>query len=445
MQINFVYDSSVSSAPSGFKPAMERAAQNLDALITNDITVTIQVGWGEDAGAAVSSGATGGPTGGTFVTYSQLIADLTQVGDSVALGGLPATSPLPTSSRRVELFPAQEKALGLLPANTTEVDGSVGFATSFTNADFNFDGTDPSAVDFVGVAEHELTHAMGRLSLQQSSFTTYSLLDLYRYSAPGVLANLFSTSPYFSLDKGATNLRTFDTVSDYGDWARSTIADSFKSTYAVGVALPVSSVDRSLLAALGFSIAADRQALAVLDTTLNQAVTTAPQTYTGPVAGLQSQFINITADNLNIAVSTPGWFIHSGSGTDAITVSSGTNVVDGGTGSNFLTGGTGTDTFFIDDRNAAADIWSTVNNFHAGDSATIWGVTQAGFTLKWVDGEGAAGFAGLTLHASAAGSPTASLTLSGFTSADLSTGRLSVTYGTDAASASPYAYVHANS
>ena len=185
--------------------------------------------------------------------------------------------------------------------------------------------------------------------------------------------------------------------------------------------------------------------LAVLDTTTAHTVPATAQSYTGPVAGLQEQYVNITCDSLNISVSTPNWFIHSGSGTDAIAVSSGTNVLDGGTGSNFLTGGSGTDTFFVDDRCPSADIWSTVNGFHAGDAATIWGVTPQDFSLAWMDGQGAAGFTGLTLHATAPGQPTASLTLAGYTSADLGNGRLSVSFGTDPASGSAYMYVHANS
>ena len=31
---------------------------------------------------------------------------------------------------------------------------------------------------------------------------------------------------------------------------------------------------------------------------------------------------------------------------------------------------------------ATADIWSTVSNFHSGDAATVFGVTQADFNLK---------------------------------------------------------------
>jgi hypothetical protein len=51
----------------------------------------------------------------------------------------------------------------------------------------------------------------------------------------------------------------------------------------------------------------------------------------------------------------------------------------------------------------------------------------------------------LTLHATASGKPTASLTLAGFTQADMTNGRLSVSFGTDPASGSAYMYVHENS
>jgi phospholipase/lecithinase/hemolysin len=202
------------------------------------------------------------------------------------------------------------------------------------------------------------------------------------------------------------------------------------------------------IADLGEQLLSGSFPLIVTDTTTNQTSTPTGQPYTGPVGGLQQQNISITTDSLNILATTPNWFIHSGSGEDAIAVSSGTNVVDGGTGSNFLTGGSGTDTFFVDDRGLTFAIWSTVNNFHSGDAATIWGVTPSDFDLSWVDGQGATGYTGLTLHATAAGVPTASLTLAGLTSADLTNGKLTVSFGTTAASGgvpgSTYMYIHDN-
>jgi Ca2+-binding RTX toxin-like protein len=184
--------------------------------------------------------------------------------------------------------------------------------------------------------------------------------------------------------------------------------------------------------------------IAVTDNTAGVPVAPVAHPYAGPVQGLRNEYIAITNDSLNVAVGSSGWFIHTGTGTDAIRASSGTNVLDGGSGSNFLTGGTGTDTFFVDDRSASADIWSTIANFHTGDAATIWGITQADFSIAWQDGQGAAGFTGLTMHATAPGKATASVSLAGYSQADLSNGRLSVSFGTDAASGSAYMYIHAN-
>ncbi len=169
---------------------------------------------------------------------------------------------------------------------------------------------------------------------------------------------------------------------------------------------------------------------------------TLSRAYAGPVQGLLKEFIDITQQNLIIAANVPGLFVHTGAGDDAIALNSGTNVVDGGGGSNFLTAGTGADTFFVDARNAVADVWSTVSKFHSGDAATVWGISP-GTSMQWVDGAGAAGFTGLTLHAGGAGGPTSSVTLAGLSRADIASGKLSATFGHDAASGSDYLYVHA--
>ena len=174
-----------------------------------------------------------------------------------------------------------------------------------------------------------------------------------------------------------------------------------------------------------------------------QNVTLEGAAYTGPVGGLQHELLLITPDNLAITAAVPNSFIHTGSGTDAIDVSAigGNNVLDGGTGSNFLVGGKGLDTFFVDARGASSATWSTVSGFHSGDAATLWGITPRDFALSWVDGQGAVGSQGLTLHASGAGKPDASLTLAGFTTADLSNGKLATVFGNNGGG--DYLYVHA--
>jgi hypothetical protein len=137
----------------------------------------------------------------------------------------------------------------------------------------------------------------------------------------------------------------------------------------------------------------NNNAYACFDATTGQSTSATGVPYTGPASGIASEFILATPDNINVAALVPNAFIEldGGKGEDAINVSvkNGNNTVDATGGSNFLVGGTGNDTFFLDDLDSTTPIWSTLVNFHAGDNATIWGVTPADFSIAWVAGEGA--------------------------------------------------------
>jgi hypothetical protein len=188
----------------------------------------------------------------------------------------------------------------------------------------------------------------------------------------------------------------------------------------------------------------------IADQTSGQTSSVPGNAYSGPVAGITQELIQLTSDNLNVTANIANTFIHTGAGTDAIDVSkaNGNNVLDGSTGSNFLTGGSGNDTFFLDDRSPAADVFSTLVNFHSGDNASVFGVNATDFTLSTLDGQGATGYTGLDFGFTAAGHAKANVVLAGYSSADLSNGRLSVTYGTTpdtgGVAGSEYMNIHAN-
>ena len=176
----------------------------------------------------------------------------------------------------------------------------------------------------------------------------------------------------------------------------------------------------------------------VTDSTVNVSAGLFADPYSGPVAGLQNQYIYAGSDNLDMTGTTPGLFLKGGSGNDAMAASAGRNVLDGGQGSNFLSGGTGAgseDTFFVDGR-GQADVWSTVANFHAGDTATLWGYVPGVTQLTWASGQGAPGYTGATVHADMLGNgtSTASLTFAGLSVAQAQ----AMVVGSGAAGGIPY-------
>jgi hypothetical protein len=247
---NFVYDASVANAPAQFKQALTLAAESLGALIRDPITVNIAVGWGENGGQAIGDSlATGGPGALSNVTYAQFKSDFTEAAtsptDIIAAASLPSSDP--TDGNGIFLASAQEKAWGLLPADASAIDGSVGFSTT---ASFDYGTTTPTggSIDFIGVAEHELTHAIGRT-------VDESALSLFDYAAPGTLQSESLAGGYFSIDGGTTALGTFDTTSDPSDWAAGTGPDSFDAYSVDDVINPITPADDAVLDVLGYDLA----------------------------------------------------------------------------------------------------------------------------------------------------------------------------------------------
>jgi hypothetical protein len=255
MQINLVYDSSTSSAPAGFLTAMAAAAQYLDSLIANNITVNIQVGWGEVGGQSLGGALGEGGGNGIILPYAQLKADLlahsNSAADASAYANLPATDPSDGAGILVSV--AQEKAWGLVAANATGTDGVVGFSSS-ANWDFSTNNTTVAGeYNFFSDALHELTHALGRYSGLNAGLP-FTVMDLFQYAAPGAIQTQVGGASYFSINGGATNLANFATTSDLGDWSNTVPNDSFDAVLSAGTVNPVSSIDITLMNVLGFSV-----------------------------------------------------------------------------------------------------------------------------------------------------------------------------------------------
>lgn len=210
--INLLFDSSTSSAPSAFFTQVLQAAQFLDGVIADNITVNISVGWGEVGGYALPSKqavAESIPSEWTLpydgVAY-YLSNTASSAADFTSIAHLPASDPLgqPEGTYDWVISSAQFRVFDPADFPTTpQIDGAIGFSTAWKS-------------DWLGAALHEITHALGRVSgAGEDDLPT--VMDLFRYTSPGHL-KLDSGGAYFSINGGAARLAHFGVQSDPGDF-----------------------------------------------------------------------------------------------------------------------------------------------------------------------------------------------------------------------------------
>jgi hypothetical protein len=276
LKINISYDSSVVSAPTGFITAISYVVNFLETIISNPVTLNIDVGFGEINGQSISPDALGESmtNAAPAYTYSQirnaLAGTATSTADATAVGSLPINDQ--SRGGNFDVGTADAKALGLIPGLSGAIDGWVGFS-GIPNT-FTFDPNNRAVqdeYDFIGTAFHEITEVMGRYA-DLGSFSTYShaysVMDLFRYSGAGIRELVGGAASYFSIDSGNTNLDSFNTSAsgDYGDWATSAGNDAFLAFSGSGVANAFTSADLTVLDAIGWNtsaptIAADYEAI----------------------------------------------------------------------------------------------------------------------------------------------------------------------------------------
>jgi hypothetical protein len=248
MLINLEFDSRAQAAPQSFRDAIQAAANVLDATFTDNITVNITVGYGEIEGTPEpSGGASAGPNSGVLVNYSQVRTWLAQNAAIDVQSGVAAMSTGTSiqGQSQVAVWLAQERLMGLAPANDPRIDGAAGFATNIPTSSLE------------GVALHELTHALGRVPYGPQP----DILDLYRFTGQGT--RLFTDSipaaaSYFSLDGGRTDLADYGRNSDPSDFLNSsgrTPNDPFNEFYNASTVQSLSHIDLLQMEALGFHTA----------------------------------------------------------------------------------------------------------------------------------------------------------------------------------------------
>jgi hypothetical protein len=253
MKINATYESSLASAPAGYKTAIQSVIAFFEASFSNNITLNLTFNW-KNLSGGIAQSSTYYNTYDYNTVVAALKANAKSADDATVLARLPQADPLsnPTASIYYNVSSAQSKALGL--SNSTISDGTV---TLGSGNNYTFDATKRAvtgSIDAFGTLAHEISEVMGRSSGSDGSYYK-TVLGLCRYSSSGVYnASSNYSGAYFSID-GKTMLRQMgEAGGDLGDWGNSVVNDAYGYANTGNVSV-ISDIDMRVMDVIGYNLA----------------------------------------------------------------------------------------------------------------------------------------------------------------------------------------------
>ncbi len=281
--------------------AFQEAANIWSSVLIDPVEINLDVGFSTLAGNILGSTSSSSQNFSYSSIRTALLADSLSIDDQIATSFLQAGPNLnflsnnpnatnffdnnnTTNNQFMSVNTANLKALGLLANNNTS-DGSVTFNNTISFDFFSGDGIDPGSYDFVGIAMHEIGHALGFVSgvdtidtfsgngpnaNQVPSFDPFSInttLDLFRYSNESLLNGLSipdiavgDRGQYFSIDGGTTPLALFATGRYNGDnrqashWKDNLGFGLMDPTFSTGEIGQLSAADLLAFDVIGFDV-----------------------------------------------------------------------------------------------------------------------------------------------------------------------------------------------
>ncbi|MBK1790460.1 NF038122 family metalloprotease [Persicirhabdus sediminis] len=273
------------------------AADFWSSQFTDDVTINIEIGF-STLGAGIL-GSTSSTTQYISISdfYTSIAADATSADDLTSSANL---SPLAGNGKlsfitqtdsengsmltsldsdnsgnnlSMDINTANAKAIGLFDGSSTS-DGSIVFSDTFP-WDFDAsDGIDGDKYDFVGVAVHEIGHALGFVSgvdtvdfavsndIDLENYRVFTPLDMFRYADDSGTLNLAAgADAYLSIDGGQTAIASMSTGSANGDgqqashWKDNLDIGALDPTLALGEIVDVTSTDLLAFDIIGWDLA----------------------------------------------------------------------------------------------------------------------------------------------------------------------------------------------
>lgn len=234
--------------------AFGTAAAAWSALLTDPIAVNLQVGFLTLGQNILGSTTLNFVVKDTSSVVAALGGDATSASDAKAVASLLAQPP---PNGTILLTTAQAKALGY---SQTGIDATIEFSSSYQFATSrNSDGSTPQGFyDLIGVAEHEIGHALGFVSSFDLGGAVYTptLLDEFRYTAQNARATS-TGSAFYSLNNGAASIASFSTggVGQYqaSHWLQGT-GGLMDPAVAAGVSQNITALDLQALDIIGYNL-----------------------------------------------------------------------------------------------------------------------------------------------------------------------------------------------